>query len=255
MSYENATIGWGLLPSYKLGALCSAQEILRNSCTSRTYSRTLSLAGRKMKSVLILFVTLMVLGYANCSAQDSIDNRNTVVQTYPKWGYCFPMDSTGNRDTTYANRLEYEYYMLQVNDTLMLRMSIIEVDGLGFPNDSISYYVLRFERTAYGPIPYVTLKTVTGYEYFLELPNSDEGWYSDPILLRYIGYMEKPLLRRIANEGVTEIKLFFWEGSKLRTGKVLPDYIVSYESFNLDYDGSTFLRLVQNAPLCRDGFE
>ena len=33
------------LPSYKLGALCSAQEILRNSCASPTYIRTLSRAG------------------------------------------------------------------------------------------------------------------------------------------------------------------------------------------------------------------
>ena len=45
MSYANTTIGWGLLPSYKLGALCSAQEILRNSCASLTCSRTLSRAG------------------------------------------------------------------------------------------------------------------------------------------------------------------------------------------------------------------
>jgi hypothetical protein len=36
-----------LLPSYKLGALCSAQEILRNSCASPTYSRTLSRAGNE----------------------------------------------------------------------------------------------------------------------------------------------------------------------------------------------------------------
>jgi site-specific recombinase XerD len=79
MSNENATIGWGLLPSYKLGALCSAQEILRNSCASRTYSRTLGRAGLRVSEIVALKITHIDSGNMQCLIEKAKGKKDRYV--------------------------------------------------------------------------------------------------------------------------------------------------------------------------------